>query len=327
MEAISIEDNFFELGGDSIASIRVVAAAQKSGLKISVQQMFKHQTIQELADAIEHSSDALTTPDLEATAASQPDSTPLEQPGVAVHAVDFPLAGLNRSDMEKYLPGAEIEDVYPLGGLPEEMLVQRLFIGDPAINMVQRVDLEKGIDANLYVRIFQMLIERHPILRTSFLWQGLEKPLQVVHKTAPVMVEWADWRGCSEMEQKSKINDYMESDARRGMDLSQAPQFHVCMARVGEKDFITIMSLNYMCLEGWSMYLLKYEHAAMYEALVRGETPKLKPAISYRDYIVWLRNQSLAGAQKYWQSEFRGAVLPTPLIHQFPENQISVGER
>jgi len=46
---IGIHDNFFELGGDSILSIRVSAKAQQRGLRISVKQIFQHQTIAELA--------------------------------------------------------------------------------------------------------------------------------------------------------------------------------------------------------------------------------------------------------------------------------------
>ncbi|MGM7721814.1 amino acid adenylation domain-containing protein [Metabacillus sp. Hm71] len=48
-EAISINDNFFELGGDSISSIQLVGKALQKGIEITVSQVFKHQTIAELA--------------------------------------------------------------------------------------------------------------------------------------------------------------------------------------------------------------------------------------------------------------------------------------
>ena len=46
---IGINDNFFELGGDSILSIQVVARASQKGLQITPVQMFKYQTIAQLA--------------------------------------------------------------------------------------------------------------------------------------------------------------------------------------------------------------------------------------------------------------------------------------
>lgn len=47
--SIGIHDNFFALGGDSILSIQVVAKAKQRGIGLTVQQLFQHQTIGQLA--------------------------------------------------------------------------------------------------------------------------------------------------------------------------------------------------------------------------------------------------------------------------------------
>ncbi len=49
LDAIGINDNFFALGGDSILSIQVVAQANKAGMALSGQDLFRHQSIAELA--------------------------------------------------------------------------------------------------------------------------------------------------------------------------------------------------------------------------------------------------------------------------------------
>ena len=49
VQQVGVHDNFFELGGDSIVSIHVVARAKKAGLRLTVRQIFQHQTIAELA--------------------------------------------------------------------------------------------------------------------------------------------------------------------------------------------------------------------------------------------------------------------------------------
>ena len=46
---IGPDDNFFEIGGDSILSIQLVAKANQSGIKFSVQQLFEAQTVRNLA--------------------------------------------------------------------------------------------------------------------------------------------------------------------------------------------------------------------------------------------------------------------------------------
>ncbi len=51
IESISIDESFFSLGGDSILSIQVVSLAREAGLQLTPQDLFKHQTIAELAAA------------------------------------------------------------------------------------------------------------------------------------------------------------------------------------------------------------------------------------------------------------------------------------
>ncbi|ANW03875.1 non-ribosomal peptide synthetase [Bradyrhizobium icense] len=48
---IGVDDNFFELGGDSIISLQLVGRARQAGLAIEPRDVFRHQTLQELARA------------------------------------------------------------------------------------------------------------------------------------------------------------------------------------------------------------------------------------------------------------------------------------
>ncbi len=50
---IGIRDNFFDLGGDSILSIQIVARARQAGLGLSPRDVFQHQTLAELAQAVQ----------------------------------------------------------------------------------------------------------------------------------------------------------------------------------------------------------------------------------------------------------------------------------
>ena len=59
LDRVGVHDNFFELGGDSIQSIRIVARATQAGLRLTVRQMFEHQTIAALAQVAEQVSGVL----------------------------------------------------------------------------------------------------------------------------------------------------------------------------------------------------------------------------------------------------------------------------
>jgi amino acid adenylation domain-containing protein/non-ribosomal peptide synthase protein (TIGR01720 family) len=49
---VGIHDNFFELGGDSILSIQLISKANQAGIQIAAKQLFKYQTIAELAAVV-----------------------------------------------------------------------------------------------------------------------------------------------------------------------------------------------------------------------------------------------------------------------------------
>ncbi|MCP5100768.1 MAG: SDR family NAD(P)-dependent oxidoreductase, partial [Chloroflexi bacterium] len=53
VEKVGIRDNFFDLGGESILGIQIIAQLRKAGLSATPDQLFQHQTVAELAVAIE----------------------------------------------------------------------------------------------------------------------------------------------------------------------------------------------------------------------------------------------------------------------------------
>ncbi|HZF37309.1 MAG TPA: amino acid adenylation domain-containing protein [Blastocatellia bacterium] len=53
VERVGIRENFFELGGDSILSMRVVGRARARGVELSPAELFRYQSVAELAAAIQ----------------------------------------------------------------------------------------------------------------------------------------------------------------------------------------------------------------------------------------------------------------------------------
>ncbi|MGW7819955.1 non-ribosomal peptide synthase/polyketide synthase [Streptomyces puniciscabiei] len=49
VERVGAQDNFFALGGDSILSIQIVSRARRAGLALTTKDVFRHQTVAELA--------------------------------------------------------------------------------------------------------------------------------------------------------------------------------------------------------------------------------------------------------------------------------------
>lgn len=160
---------------------------------------------------------------------------------------------------------------------------------------------------------WQEVIDRHPILRTAFVWENLKKPLQVVGRRVGAPWERQDWRGLSETEQEERFSVYLKADRGRGFKLSSAPLMRLALFQLGEDTYKFVWSHHHILLDGWSVHLLINEVASFYACFCQGRSIRLNPSRPYRDYIAWLQRQDQAAAESFWRESLKGFAVPTPL--------------
>ncbi len=94
-----------------------------------------------------------------------------------------------------------IEDSYPLSPIQQGMLFNSLYTSQSSVDVEQIVcRLNEQLEASLFEKSWNRLIDRHPILRTAFRWVGLQEPLQDVYRDVQVPLNQLDWSGFSEEE-------------------------------------------------------------------------------------------------------------------------------
>src|SRR6478672_5014548 len=89
----------------------------------------------------------------------------------------------------------KIEDSYPLSPMQQGMLFHSLLAPDSGVDIEQLYcELHETLDVAAFRRAWQRVVERHPILRTSFSWLSVDEPLQEV--CSDVELPWTehDWR-------------------------------------------------------------------------------------------------------------------------------------
>src|SRR6266511_232803 len=87
-----------------------------------------------------------------------------------------------------------IEDIYELSPLQQGILFHSLYDGDADTYVNQRSYLIDGpLDPDALARAWTQAVGAHTALRTSFHWEGLDKPLQVVHREVPVVMHRYGW--------------------------------------------------------------------------------------------------------------------------------------
>ncbi|HLL45379.1 MAG TPA: amino acid adenylation domain-containing protein, partial [Longimicrobiaceae bacterium] len=161
-------------------------------------------------------------------------------------------------------------------------------------------------------------VDRHPILRTVFFWEGLDQPLQVVRREAPAPFETLDWIALPEDEREERFAELLAADRARGFDLGTAPLARLFCIRLGGDEHRVVWSYNHLLLDGWSSALGLRELYTCYAALAEGREPELGRPGRYQDFISWLGAQDEAEAREFWSARLDGFAAPTRLALERP---------
>ena len=208
-----------------------------------------------------------------------------------------------------------VEDSYQLSPMQQGMLFHSLYAPQSGVDIEQMIcDLHENLDVPSFEDAWQQVVERHTILRTSLSWEGLDKPLQKVHRHIKLPVEQQDWRDLSTEQQESRLEKFLQSDRQRGFNLAKAPLMRLSLFRLAEGDYQLIWTFHHSLLDGRSFPLVLKEVFAFYEAKRQGQNLWLEQPRPYRDYIKWLQQQNLSQAEAFWRQILKGFTAPTPLV-------------
>jgi len=229
---------------------------------------------------------------------------------------DFPLARLTQTALDRLAgTGREIEDIYPLSHLQSGLLFHSLYAPETGAYFEQLWCIVEGaLDVGAFRQAWQRVVDRHAVLRTYFVWEGLAAPVQVVRRQASLPWDEQDWRELSAAEHGRRLESYLAADRARGFSLGQAPLMRLALLRLADHAWHFVWSHHHLLLDGWSLPLLMKEVLLSYEGLVRGQEIPLEPPRPYREFIAWLGMQDLQPVEAFWRKALGGFQAPTPLL-------------
>ena len=214
---------------------------------------------------------------------------------------------------------ASIEEIYPLSPLQKGLLFHTLLAPGEAVYFEQLTcELHGRLDETAFAETWRVLVARHPILRTAFVWKGQREPVQVVHRNLEMPWRREDWREFSPTEQKDKLAAFLAADRKRGFEPNRAPLMRLATLRISETVWQLVWSHHHLLLDGWSLPLLLREFGLAYGALSAGGVPALPPARSFGAYLQWLQQRDASRDEHFWREQLRGFSVPTPLTVDRP---------
>jgi amino acid adenylation domain-containing protein/non-ribosomal peptide synthase protein (TIGR01720 family) len=261
-------------------------------------------TMQALVDAIAGALDATCTAMADAPARLTPGDVP--QARLDVDAL--------RLLTNRGVVADTVDDIYGLSPTQQGMLFHTL--EDPAsglyVNQLTATLDTTGhsaLDVDAFGAAWQHVTSRHPALRTTFHWEGLPYPVQVVHDRPPVPMTVHDWRDREPEAQARAWRALCDDDRARGFDVSRPPLQRLLLARLSDTTWHFCWTQHHLLLDGWSSAIVLDEVLQHYHG-ANADTPRPRP---FRDAVRWMEQQERAPLMAFWRERLQNAPTPTPL--------------
>jgi amino acid adenylation domain-containing protein len=193
-------------------------------------------------------------------------------------------------------------EVYPLAyGQRAIWYLQQMAPHNSAYNIARTVRIASKIDVNLLRRSLQMLVDRHPALRTVFVARQGE-PVQRVRSEAEVCFDSVDASSWSE----SHLLKTLVEQSQRSLDLVNGPLFCVCLYTRSENNHILQLLAHHLVVDFWSLMVLLRDLGQFYRVNARIDSTELPPLkYSYADFVSW-QDRLISGPRgesiwSYWR--------------------------
>jgi len=206
---------------------------------------------------------------------------------------------------------------YPLShGQRALWLAQQMRPESAAYNVVYAARFSPALDIPAFHRALQQLVDRHPVLRTTFIAPKGD-PVQRVHERQEVCFRAEEAAGWS-LAQSSRA---LAEEVYRPFDLGQGPLMRFTLfLHSDDRGHTGVLALHHSITDMWSLAIYMHELGVFYTAEKTGIQPPLKPlGARYTDFVQ-ARNEMLAGPEgeqlrAYWERQLAGELpvlsLPT----------------
>ncbi|KAL2022217.1 hypothetical protein VTK56DRAFT_5827 [Thermocarpiscus australiensis] len=304
-EDIAATDNFFELGGDSISSMRLVTAAERKQIKITVADVFQHPTLEELCEFAAQVN--TTTAQQEATVAEPDFNQDYDAFGVIDHL------GLDRDDVLEAVcrqlsvfPG-DVEDIYPATDYQAWAVSHGLMRSRGNTNYFL-FRLHGDLDTFRLEQACRKMVASNPILRTLFTTlRG--QVMQVVLRS--YQIEFLRY-GSEHAADDNFIRWLVEQDTQRSAYLSQSiVRFKLVLHAEGH--YVLIMRMSHAQYDGMSLPLLTQDLEKCYN----GQEPKQRPSFGKFIQGAAFREQE---AINFWAQLLEGSCMTEIVEHSGPSH-------
>src|SRR5215211_1671287 len=142
---------------------------------------------------------------------------------------------------------SKVKDFYPLSPMQAGMLFHSLMDPGSGVYVKQITYALSGeLDIPALDRAWRDVVDRYAILRTFFVWEDLNKPVQVVQASVDTALHQERWSNLSAEELQQRLEAYLHADRIRGFDMGQAPLMRMTLISLDDDNYRLIWTWHHI---------------------------------------------------------------------------------
>lgn len=155
-------------------------------------------------------------------------------------------------------------------------------------------------------RAIEMLIERHPILRTIY-FEKDQAPYQRVLRNWQFELELINLRPFDAEQKQQRLAQLLQQFSQSAINLEQELPLRAMLIQLDEHDFVLQFLIHHIASDGWSQNVLYEDLSSIYNQIVlrSGESLVHLP-IQYVDYAIWqadsLKREGYGEELNFWKN-------------------------
>lgn len=208
-----------------------------------------------------------------------------------------------------------IEDVIGLIPMQEGMLYNYLRNPESDQYLEQYTYILNGyLDISVCISAWNWVISQNEMLRTTFRWEKISSPVQIVLKEIPLSICVHDLSLMTEEGKNKALQEIRQMERTKRFDLDQDSLFRISLCRLAEDRFAINVSNHHIIYDGWSNGIILGEFIKSYTTLKSGTKPEVQKKPHFKNYVKWLKGQDTNGREHYWKNYLDGYVFQPLLL-------------
>ena len=302
IEQVGVHDDFFALGGHSLLAMQVMSRLQALlHVHVPLHRLFEAPTVAQLTEIVSS---------FQATH-SQSHRPVLHK--LSREAYRLPATGAvstSEQALHTFPVSLTQEGLWFLQQQEPESVTYNIYV-------VLRV--RKPLDIEALERSLNALVLRHDALRTTFGTQE-GRPVQIIAPALTLTLPVLDLQYLFECEREVEAQRLASAETQRPFDLVRGPLLRTTLLRLASEEFLLLLTVHHIVVDGWSLNVLLRELSSLYEAFASGQPTSLPDLpLQYTDFAVWqrelLQGEQLAEQLAYWKQQLANGpeILELPI--------------